>query len=254
MPVKGSLISTQLIICVILIVSLVTCQDHSSSDSKIRDVIGKMKLELMTISEVVIVLEKQRDELEKAINDLLLNTTEGSIAAEVTSSENITSLSASTQASTFPETSTTEACPEDQGFFPVSGTPGCYNFVVAGMNYSAADLFCRSNLNSSLVMITSQQQQDALVAYAATIPGKNGYYIGAQRMIPNDCSTAFYWKPYPGVNIPLRYTAWLAGEPSCSTIPPYPYHESCVVFSWNHGGWDDIICEQLAFSICQLSI
>src|SRR5688572_21763431 len=39
-------------------------------------------------------------------------------------------------------------------------------------------------------------------------------WLGAQRDVLN-CSGHFQWKPLPGQTIPMNYTNWLSGEPSC---------------------------------------
>jgi len=87
------------------------------------------------------------------------------------------------------------------------------------------------------------------------IVGGLSFYLGAQRIIPGDCSTPLVWKLGDNVSMPLTYTDWLPHEPNCNPSDPTA-PESCL-HTWNprttNYTWNDITCSFSACAICQLA-
>jgi len=85
-----------------------------------------------------------------------------------------------------------------------------------------------------------------------TLTAGTSFLTSGQRLVNDQCTTGFVWKPEPNITIPMSYNGWTPGlPPDC-----YQYygqtHESCIHY-WSVNGfkWNHIACEITGCSICQ---
>ena len=74
------------------------------------------------------------------------------------------------------------------------------------------------------------------------------FYVGGQRIVEQDCDSAFVWKLNSTTTIPFTYTNWAPGEPNCDFG-----NEGCLnLYSVLNYQWNDGACAFRTHYICQI--
>jgi len=145
-------------------------------------------------------------------------------------------------------------CPVGYVFLKPLGK--CYRLNTDSETWEQAMATCATS-GGDLAKITSQQENDVIVAYLKSLgatltsycTGVNAVWLAAQRSDPNSCSTPFVWKTSEGTSSALRYSHWNTGEPNCASGI-----EKCATLYADPqlgGQWNDRDCNSRLCSLCQ---
>jgi len=143
----------------------------------------------------------------------------------------------------------------------------CYMIVTENMTWAEGQRRCQTiqpgttlaivlnkRQNNAIVsLITSQMRSSCVLDYETGPAGPpiEAYNVAGQRIVENNCSSGFAWKPDSSTRLAFNYTNWWTGEPNCNENK-----ESCVQYRRvdNVTRLNDISCEYKYCFVCQYSL
>jgi len=152
--------------------------------------------------------------------------------------------------------SASSACPPGFSFSSLSGK--CYQVIAQPMNWYDARRACQSiGCGAHLVIVETKRQNDAINEYLVSLnkaelrsclfDSQLTFFTSAQRRESNNCNSDFVWNPSVSVTLPLTYTNWWPGEPTCFSGAS----ENCIVYiGENIFKWYDGSCNNHC-SLCE---
>ena len=103
-----------------------------------------------------------------------------------------------------------------------------------------------SKIKATIYVFKDTEAKTACIA-----PGYTGhgplFWTSGQRMVGNDCTSPFVWKPWSDKGLPFEFTSWMPGQPDCLLNV-----EFCVHF-WptNDFDWNDGLCNITFCPLCE---
>jgi len=142
---------------------------------------------------------------------------------------------------------------------------GCYKTLLTGKSwYDAATACRRFDPRAQIVVLDSADKVKVVKDYLRNIPGPNldvckaggtsvNFWTAGSRIVNQDCSSPFVWKPSAGQQLPLKFSDWNGGEPNCGNSPGHEQHESCLALHDSIGyKWNDWPCDMQACIVCEI--
>jgi len=252
---------THRILLVFLLASSVISQDNTTTFGSSLCYQGNCDVDVGDIQEVINQLQLTNQRLRDSAEQLLQAIIQQDQTINTLTGTATTCCNMTAPPTTLSTGQPIAGCPAGFQYLPEAN--GCYQIVLQALNWTQSQAICSElDPRAHLAVITSEQQSIAIANYTMTfdsiatvpcigfgIPPGPAFYTSGQRIIANDCSTTFVWKPSPNTNIPLTYTDWANGEPNCDSGS-----EGCIEYWANENNqWNDVDCSRAHCPICQLN-